>query len=391
LAATDPAPPPASSLAPGTPAAPAAKEAEREPAAVPQPPSSPAAPGAPPLKFNAFVDARYTNLALANFPTSTYNAVAESGFGIEDGAFIATYDKDRVSATLDIAFRRTKDGDYNPPAALASSPNASDTGFLTVGAGHSQAFVKYRAISDLALELGQFDTIFGVEVNKSRDRVFSKTGLIYDFMIPATHTGIMVEYAASGLTLRALDANPNNKGSNGISAAGDDKSEFGGAVSYSSDHVRGQLGYMTRSILKNGSASDRGDRALADFLLGATLGGFSVDFEYARLQDPSKNTLTANPADLEDPGQGFLAIAQYKLGDALLLGLRYENIADDPANNTANPALAAKSASSYGATIHYKLATEIELRTEFIANNFTNAQGASWASTRFDIGGILSF
>lgn len=336
---------------------------------------------ASPFKFSGFADLRYSTFTTKDDPQTT-SGHPESGFGLEDGAFYANYEKNNLSAVLDIAFRRSKDIDTN---SSASKPNESSNGNFAIGYDKSQLYLKYKLNSMFSVDFGQFDTIYGVELNDSKDRIFGKTGILYDSMLPVTHTGAMLEFSVNGIYVKAFAANPNNKGSNGSSTAGDTNTEYGGAVGYSNDMIRGQVGYMSRAIDK-ASGSGQANRTLADVTLGTTLGAFSLDLEYSLLSDPNKNTLTTTDnTDLENPGQAMLALASYKFNDAFLFGLRYENIKDDPT------AASIQSTNSYGASIHYRESSELELRTEYIAYDSKGLNGNTWKDSRFNVAALLMF
>lgn len=232
---------------------------------------------------------------------------------------------------------------------------------------------------------GQFDTIFGVELNDSKDRLFSKTGIVYDYTLPVTHTGVMLEYSTNGFYLKSFAANPNNKGSYGSSTANDDRTEYGVALGYSGENVRGQIGAMSRLIDK-ASLTERANRVLYDVTLGATLADFSLDVEYSSISDPYKNTLTSdNNTDLEKPGYGVLALLSYKVVDELKLGLRHEIIKNDPGATNL------KSIVSSGAAVHYNLTQSLTLRGEYIAYSFKNLSDVEWKDTRLNLSALMSF
>lgn len=333
------------------------------------------------FKFGAFGDFRYTVFSAPENPSVT-NANAESGFGLEDGALYGSYEKDRVSVYADLAFRRMKDVDTN---AAATTPNQSSNSTIAVGVDKSQLYLKYKVTPVWSVTLGQFDTIYGVELNDSKDRFFGKTGLVYDVTLPVTHTGALVEAAKNGYYAKVLGANPNNRGSYGSSTARDDKTEYGAAVGYGNELWHGQIGYLSRSVLKS-NGTEFGSRSLLDVLFGMSLGSFAFDLEYNQLSDPNKNTLSSGDAgDLEKPGQGFLALLSYKFSDELVLALRGEQLKDDPA------AASIDTASSAGVSLGYKVAPELQVRTEYISYDYKNLAGTSWKDSRFSISTLFSF
>lgn len=352
------------------------KSPELAPAAAPEAPSVTTIPGT--FKFGGFFDFRYT--AINASESRTYvNPHGESGFGLEDGAIYVNYEHDRLSAMVDVSVRRGVDKDTNSANAYQSN-----TANWILGADKSQAFLRYKIVEGFVAQVGQFDTIFGVEFNDSKDRVFGKTGLVYDQTLPVVHSGAMLEYSNSGAYVKAFAANPNNKGSNGTSSTGDDKSEYGLAFGYSNDVVRGQLGGMVRSIAK-ADRTAMANRVLADATLGTTVGNFALDLEFNVIDDPSKNTLTGAADDKEALGSGFLALATYKISPPLLFGLRFEQTKDDPGQ------LSLKKATTIGGSVHYKMTQELELRTEFTSYQYENTSSVTWRDSRFAIGSLLSF
>jgi hypothetical protein len=334
---------------------------------------------ASPFKFSGFVDARYSTFDAKKDP-NVANAHAESGFGIEDGAVYANYDKDRFAMVVDIAFRRGKSSDVG-----GANGNASDNSTIGIGLDKSQIYMRYKLTDSLVVDLGQFDTIYGVELNDSKDRNFGKTGLVYDQTLPVTHTGLMLEYLNNGFYGKIFAANPNNKGSYGVSATNDSNTEYGAALGWSNEHFRAQAGYMTRPI---SDANDDGfeDRTLIDVTAGTTWGAFSLDAEYNILKDPSKDTLTpADATDTEKDGTGLLVMAAYKM-DPCMMALRYEHITNDSAQ------LSQKSGDSYGVAYHHKLTSELELRTEYIGYTFKPVGGGDDVKdTRFSVGALVVF
>ncbi len=344
--------------------------------------SSTEATAASPFKFGAYFDIRFNNYKTEN--NLTANGRAESGFAIEEGAFYLNYEKDRVSFVGDIAIRRAKDVDIKD--ATPPIPNQSNNANLALGFDRSQLYVRYKLIDGLVFDLGQYDTIYGVELNDSKDRVFGKTGLVYDATLPVTHTGLKLEYLVNGVYLKALAANPNNKGSFGTSTTKDENTEYGAAVGFGTDSYRGQLGYLARPIGK-ADGLEMGSRTLIDVILGTTLGGFSLDLEYTMVSDPSKNSLTsADTTDLEKAGTGAMALASYKFNDNFTLGLRLEAIDNDPLVGGI-----VKKVDSYGVAAHYRLASELQLRAELVDYKNQNLAGTKWNDSRFNLAALTTF
>ena len=142
---------------------------------------------------------------------------------------------------------------------------------------------------------------------------------------------------------------------------------------------------MTRPIFKASGGALAG-RNLIDITAGISVNKFSLDVEYAIVDDPNKNTLTTSDnTDREKPGTGFLVLAAYEISDNLLLGGRYEHLQDDPA--AAN----LKTVDSYGLSGHYKLSPELELRSEYIGYSFKNLSDVSWDDSRINFAFLIKF
>ncbi|MFN9067630.1 MAG: porin, partial [Bdellovibrionales bacterium] len=275
------------------------------------------------FQFNGYVDFRLTGVTNKDNPLTTKSGNQESGFSLEEAALFVTAKKaEDFQFYLDLPIRRSKGSD-----------NESNDGNLGLGLDNrSQVYFKFPLGAEFNLTAGQFDTPYGVELNDSKDRVFAKTGLLYDYALPVTHTGLLLDKAFGSAYLKFLIANSNNKESLGSSTDGDNHFESGLSIGFSNENYRTQFGYLRRQI-KNADDTHGGQRSLLDFTLGATWGLFSIDLEWAQVTNDRKNTLTpTDSADKEDPGQVFLILPTVKLGDSWLLGLRYENLDNDPAS-----------------------------------------------------------
>jgi hypothetical protein len=382
LAEVPPPPPVAVAPAPVV-AVPAPVIAAPAPVAVaPAPVVAAPTPEASPFKFASFFDVRYTNFTVNHDPNIS-SGNPESGFGLEDAALYANYEKGNVSVVADVAIRRSKDYDLN---SGATKPNQSSNNNLAIGVDKSQLYLRYKVSPSLVFDFGQFDTIYGVELNDSKDRVFGKAGLVYDNTLPVTHAGFMFEYTFAGnYYLKSFIANPNNKGTFGSSTSGDDTAEAGAGLGFANDNFHAQVGYMARRINK-ASGVGKSNRTLVDTFIGGIIGKFSLDFEMALLTDPSKNTLTASDAsDKEKAGEAYLSLLTYKFTPDFQVGIRFEYLRNDPT------ALSIKSQTSDGVSLHYKLTSEVELRTEYTAYKNKGLTGTEWDDSRFNFATVVVF
>lgn len=331
------------------------------------------------IKFSGYLDVRLSTLD-NHKNASLDSGNAESGFGLEDGAFYINVEKEKYSLVVDLPVRRFKDADDNP-----GTGNNSNNSKILIGGDKAQLYGRIKAADHLILNVGQFDTPYGVEVNDSKDRYFNKTGLVYDATLPVTHTGVLAEIPLNIFTLKVFSANSNNKGSLGNSTTGDNQYEYGTAFSGAKDNWRFQLGAMARPITKANGTS-KGARTLYDATAGATFDKLSVDVEYSVLSDESKNTLTpSDSADKEKDGSGAMLLLTYQLRPEWNLGARIEHLDQDPA------AASNKTVDSSAFGVHYKPHGDYELRSEYITTQYKKVDGSKWDQTRFNLGVLFFF
>lgn len=333
------------------------------------------------LKITGFADLRLTSIAYDE--SSGSNGYPDSGFSLEDGALYFEYKKDNVTFFLDAPFRRKKDADSS---GTPTDTQSNDSNIL-FGADKAQIYGKIGTDFGVDLTLGQFDTIYGVEANDSKDRFFSVGGLIYEKFLPTVHMGAMAGYSYEGAYAKAFVANPKGKGTLGTETTTKDENfEYGAAIGYSNEMYRGQVGYLTRGIRKSNN-TENGQRALLDVTAGITWAGVSFDVEYSSLADDSKNTLTSsNTADQEDAATGMIALVTYAVTDSFSVGARYETMSNDPAKESNDKT----TATALG--VSYTWSPAFQLKADGI-QYVTTPVGSSTESTdkRFEIASVFRF
>lgn len=339
------------------------------------------------LKVSGYVDVRLSTYTINN-DTATDKGNPPSGWGLEDGAVYVNYDKGKLSLVMDVPFRRAKTGD--PAASPVAASNSSQVAF---GYDKAQFYGKYRFNDVFNMTLGQFDTIFGVELNDSKDRLFNKTGIVYDVMLPVTHTGLMLETAFSGFSWKVFSANPNNKGSLGDNTHdGENAYEYGTSFGWSNDFLHAQIGGMTRPVF-NAAGDKYENRVLSDVLFGGTVGNFAYDFEVASLADPSKNTLTpTDSADKEDAGTAALFLGSYKVTENVVAALRVEQLKNDPGTSAVvATSTGVKNMDAVGVAFHYKFDPQAEARVEYTSYKDFNFDETTGTRSRFNAGVLFFF
>lgn len=319
------------------------------------------------LKWSGYFDFRFNSIENKDNPNVTHSGQPESGFSIEEAALGLQAQLADMSFVLDLPIRRDK-----------TAAGVSETSQLTVGADRAQAYIKMSPAENLNLTLGQFDTPYGVELNDSKDRVFVRTGLLYDYALPVTHTGVSIDGMIHSVSYRVLAANSNNKGSFGNTATGENQTEVGATLGYSSDVIRTQVGYLTRAIEKSNDEKG-GKRDLFDVTFGFNFKQASFDFEYATVSNDNKAG--------KKSGSAFLFLPTYKINDKALVGLRFEKVTDDVGATGLF-----EDGDSLGATFHYKLNDHVQLRTEFVKFNYnTQSGGTEGEQSRFTLTSLFSF
>tara|TARA_Y100001935_G_C17308570_1_gene514074 strand:+ start:2685 stop:4118 length:1434 start_codon:yes stop_codon:yes gene_type:complete len=325
------------------------------------------------VSFSGFADIRYSNYTVKD--NTSLRGQDESGFLMADGAAYGSYKGDKLSIYGDLPFRRSH------------TSNVSSDAAIELGKDKAQFYMSYDFHENFSAQLGQFDTIYGVELNDSKDRLFGTAGQVYSNTLPVVHTGLLLDFHMDGAYAKALIANPSDRGSYGAAGTNkDNNTEYGLALGYSNDMIRGQVGYLSRPWLDIDGTS-MSNRSLLDFILGATFGHFSIDLEYNMVNVPNKNTLTTSTTDSEDAGKGLLALASYEVTDEIGVALRYENLKDDPAAGSIDET------NSYGLGLHYTMDKNLQLHAEYIASEFTptGTNPTKWKSNLFEAGVILSF
>jgi hypothetical protein len=169
------------------------------------------------IEFRAFVDA-YLNVNY-NFPKPQggTNAVTHpydpnNGFSLAWVGLDATYPAEPVGGTIALRFG---------PSANTIAKSCfegtcdSDVGLTNV----KQAYASLRpggAGSPISLDLGKFDTPFGVEVAESQDNINYTRGVVYWYLQPLFHTGLRVtaditeELALTGLLVNGYNNTVDN-------------------------------------------------------------------------------------------------------------------------------------------------------------------------------------
>ncbi len=238
----------------------------------------------PAFKFGGFIDGQLT-LVNKDF-------IATRGFTLNDAALYLEKDFGRgLSAVVDLPF---------------STPDGATNNSFGFAANKAQAYAHYTN-GALMGRFGQFDTIFGVEKNDSRDRFFSDVGVVKGFVEPLTHTGLMVGFVTPLVSVRGIIANPRDSGT-----MANQNPEAGIQGRFDMTNFFASAGFMYGDQ-KNGTSN-----TLLDFMAGFASTQFNGNVYFA-----DKKT-----SGVDKHTTGFGALGTMNLNPEFGLGVRIENVSD---------------------------------------------------------------
>lgn len=224
----------------------------QEPAPAPSPgpammtPVEAAPPAAAPsadsgLKISMFADSYYnwstTKNINSGFVTGPMVTTAPShraynrynGFGLSFLGADIVYDTEKFGATASLRF--------GPSVPIFYLADKGITGIDNI----TQAYVTYKPTSALAVDFGQFSTIYGAEVAESWKNLNYTRGGLYYAMQPFWHTGVRAKYSISDeLSLTAMVVNGVNNEVDG----GKERPSVGLQGAFAHDNLAVLVGYL---------------------------------------------------------------------------------------------------------------------------------------------------
>jgi len=321
-----PAPEPSTAGA-ATPAAAAGPdEPPATPAAAAGPDEPPAAP--PGLELSMFVDAYGAWQSGGNGTLATLSGhrafsgqgatfLAENGVSLAFLGFDASYETPRFGATANLRFGQG--------APIYHAPTDSESGSNFGIDLLTQAYLTWRPVDPLALDLGMFSTPFGAEVLESWKNLNYTRGALYFYAQPAWHTGLRLSWQLSDAwSLTGFVADGTNLISETQQNAGLDQSPtLGAQVGFAPAEALSLLagGLFTLDGFHN---DDAGFDALADVVatleLGRLRAAFNADLILTRDDAPS---------GADRHFLGFSLAAGYAFSEAFGVAARGEYLLDD--------------------------------------------------------------
>ncbi len=253
------------------------------------------------VKVSGFADAQY------HFDRGTPNT-----FILNQGALYLSKSEGAMEGLIDLPF---------------ATDSSSGNNFLFATA-QAQAFVKYKYDFGLKWTLGQFDTIYGFELNDTKDVHFARQGIVFAQM-PVTHTGLLLDYGFGPVTLMLLVSNSGGKGAQ-VTAR---KPEAGVRLSWSNETFSLGAGTLVNGFDGTNAdvpTEDLGNEQLIDVTAGAGFGPIRIDAALDMISNKDGKTKVAVGSDTpaRDPIMGLLLQLGYAISDKHSVALRYESVSD---------------------------------------------------------------
>lgn len=165
--------------------------------AEPEKPAEEAAPAEDPLQFSLFADAYWTYQTAKSGSPATRSlhrayagqgptGLAENGFSLSWLGLDASYSTEHFGATASLRFG-------------SSVPKFHGNDYTFGIDNILQGYATWKPLDGLALDLGQFGTIFGAEVAESWQNLNYTRGALYFYGQPFWHTGLRVGYQVSDM------------------------------------------------------------------------------------------------------------------------------------------------------------------------------------------------
>lgn len=272
-----------------------------------------------PLKVSGFVDAQF------QFPHGTANGTmteAPNTFLINQGALYLSKKASSAEFFLDIPFFATTNSVTTSVSGTSytGTISGSSTNDFAVGWRQGQAYVKQTYGFGLSWTLGQFDTIYGFELNDTKDVEFASQGIVFA-MMPVTHTGLLLQHSFGDIQLSLLASNTKGMGAQPSKAPG----EMGLRVGWSKDGMGLGAGVLMNGFEGTYAFGDLISEQLIDVTGGATFGSFRVDLA-VDMVSAYKGMKKISATEDAKARTGMLLQLGYKLSDKDNVALRYESV-----------------------------------------------------------------
>ena len=289
----------------------------------------------------------------AQFNTTKSDATTQ-GFVINDGAVYLSGKYKNTTGFLDIPFAG---------GSIAGTPTPN----FNLGLVDAQAYIEHIHDSGLTWKIGQWDAIYGFEVNDTNGVAFTRQGLVFNWAVPFVEAGLLISHNFGLITAKAYVGNPND--TNGIFDSLE-RLEMGGQFALNHEMLRLTPGLRTKQTVS-------GRLTHFDLLAGVTLGDWALDFEFDTVKTSGSTRGYAYMAHI----LGSLD----KVREGLSAGARFEFLKDLEGNPTNNRTL------QLTVGPQYKLSKILKLKTDYSWQQRKLTAGAAATSAHiFNIAAVLT-
>ncbi len=242
---------------------------------------------------------------------------AENGFSLAFVGIDVSYQLPRVGATASLRF-----GEAAPIYHAHANPESDFTFGVDL---LSQAYVTWRPVEPLAIDLGMFSTPFGAEVLESWKNLNYTRGALYYYAQPAWHTGLRLSWdAGERWSLLGFIADGTNNISETQQKSGLDQTPTVGAQLSYAPLPELSLALGGLFTIDSYHTDDAGFDAFADFIatleLGAWKSAFNADSILTRQAAPDRH---------DRHFLGFSLATGYSFSELFGVAARGEYLLDD--------------------------------------------------------------
>lgn len=230
-------------------------------------------------------------------PVYMWNDQSDNGFKLYDSALTISYSHGKSGLFIDLP--------------ITSSSASGGSGTFDLAQERAQGYVTYSPKEWLQFTLGQFDTLYGYELNDSKDRFFVRPGIVYNGALNLVHSGAMVQATFGDATLKILSANQSNR----TDLHGNNDPEVGAQASYN----LAENTYITLGYLSYRDSTADANNQMTDVLLGTKILNTALDFEYnhRRLTDGTGEARWFLLHALYDQWEQHKIGARFEFGDSV--------------------------------------------------------------------------
>lgn len=242
-----------------------------------------------------------------------------TGFAVHQGAVMFNDEFENAELTVDLPFRQT-------------TSSATSTNNFELGTKEAQAFVKYQYESGVNWQLGQFDSVFGIESNDTMDLVLPQHGILHHFT-PNTHTGIMTGYSFLPFYVSVIVGNANSY----AQQPSNQSLQFGARIGWSQEPVQVSLGALYTGTsgtyaLNGGETPKYKPAVLLNLIAEAEFNNLELGVEADLAQSRIGVAQQVSGRKEHDLVMGFLGQAIYNFSEKWAAAVRFEYLKNDETN-----------------------------------------------------------